>query len=130
MFTIEQIKAAHSNVKSGADFPNYIKDIKQLGVIAYDTFVADGRADFLGKENHKASMPAKYEKLFVYATADVDQFKSDLKLHQQGKTDYTTFCSDCAKSGVAKWSVSLIDMNCTYYDALGNALYVEAIPGK
>ncbi|MGF7024877.1 MULTISPECIES: DUF1398 domain-containing protein [Sphingobacterium] len=31
MFTIEQIEAAHSNVKSGADFPAYIRDIKKLG---------------------------------------------------------------------------------------------------
>ncbi len=28
MFTVEQIKAAHSKVKSGADFPSYIKEIK------------------------------------------------------------------------------------------------------
>ena len=33
MFTAEQIITAHSKVKSGADFPNYIKDIKALGVI-------------------------------------------------------------------------------------------------
>lgn len=32
MFTIEQIKEAHSKVKSGADFPNYIQDLIILGV--------------------------------------------------------------------------------------------------
>lgn len=32
MFTVEQIKTAHSKVKSGADFPAYIQDIKKLGV--------------------------------------------------------------------------------------------------
>lgn len=32
MFTIQQIKDAHSKVKSGADFPAYIQDIKKLGV--------------------------------------------------------------------------------------------------
>lgn len=31
MFTIEQIKTAHSQVKSGADFPAYIQEIKKLG---------------------------------------------------------------------------------------------------
>ena len=31
MFTAEQIKAAHSKVQSGADFPAYIKAIKALG---------------------------------------------------------------------------------------------------
>lgn len=36
MFTTEQIHAAHSKVKSGADFPNYIRDLKQLGVVYYE----------------------------------------------------------------------------------------------
>jgi hypothetical protein len=30
MFTLEQIKQAHSQVKSGADFPRYIQTIKIL----------------------------------------------------------------------------------------------------
>ena len=42
MFSLEQIKAAHSKMKSGADFPSYINEIKQLGVIGYATFVSDG----------------------------------------------------------------------------------------
>jgi hypothetical protein len=41
MFTIEQIKSAHTKVKSGADFPNYFKDLIQLGVTSYEAFVAD-----------------------------------------------------------------------------------------
>ena len=32
MFTIQQIKDAHSKVKSGADFPKYMQDIIALGV--------------------------------------------------------------------------------------------------
>ncbi len=42
MFTVEQIKTAHSKVKSGADFPAYIQDINKLGVASYETFVTDG----------------------------------------------------------------------------------------
>ena len=36
MFTVEQIKAAHSKVQSGADFPAYIREIKELGVTHYE----------------------------------------------------------------------------------------------
>lgn len=32
MFTVEQIETAHDKVKTGADFPNYIQEIKQMGV--------------------------------------------------------------------------------------------------
>ena len=45
MFTIEQIQSAHSKVKSGADFPKYIQEIKALGVTSYETYVEDGRTD-------------------------------------------------------------------------------------
>ena len=51
MFTVEQIKEAHSKVKSGADFPKYIQDIKQLGVTAFKTWVVDSQTEYFGK-NH------------------------------------------------------------------------------
>ena len=54
MFTVEQIKAAHSKVKSGAEFPAYIKDIKSLGVTYYETFVTDGHTDYYGANGYKA----------------------------------------------------------------------------
>ena len=46
MFTAEQIKAAHSKVKSGADFPSYIQEIKALGVTHYEAYVTDGHIDY------------------------------------------------------------------------------------
>jgi hypothetical protein len=30
MFTLQQIKDAHSKVETGADFPKYIKDLNDL----------------------------------------------------------------------------------------------------
>ena len=39
MFTVEQIELAHSKVKTGADFPKYIKEIKQMGVIGFETLL-------------------------------------------------------------------------------------------
>jgi len=128
MFTVEQIKAAHSKVKSGADFPNYIKEIKQLGVMYYDTYVDDGHTDYYGENGYKASTAPRYEELSLAAHSNTDQFKRDLLAHQQGKTDYFTFCKDCAKSGVEKWAVNMNKMTCTYYDKAGNELLVEIIP--
>ena len=79
MFTIEQIKAAHSNVKSGADFPAYIQGIKKLGVTAYDVFVADGHSDYFGDNHYKTSSPASHEPLTIGGTVDAEQFKKGLK---------------------------------------------------
>uniref|UniRef100_UPI00404938BA DUF1398 domain-containing protein n=1 Tax=Gelidibacter sp. TaxID=2018083 RepID=UPI00404938BA len=128
MFTVENIKAAHSKVKSGADFPNYIKDLKTLGVTGYEAYVADGHVDYFGANDYKTTSPARYETLSIANVSDTEQFKSDLKAHQQGNTNYPTFCSDCAKSGIEKWAVCMDKMTCTYYDKTGNEILVEQIP--
>ncbi len=128
MFTVEQIKSAHSKVKSGADFPSYIQDLIKLGVVFYESYVADGHTDYYGNDDFKTSTSANYNQLKIADQSNLEQFRFDLKAHQQGKTDYSTFCSDCAKSGVEKWTVSLVKMTCTYFDKAGNELLVELIP--
>lgn len=128
MFTLEQIKVAHSKVKSGADFPAYIQDLKKLGVTTYETFVADGHSEYNGIKNYKISSTSIYEMLPIANSSTPEQFKADLKAHQQGKTDYPTFCNDCAKSGIEKWVVCLQKMTCTYYDKAGNETLTEQIP--
>lgn len=127
-FTIQQIKAAHSKVKSGADFPNYIHDLIALGVMSYETFVFDNHTEYYGKDNFKASSDGSSEKLDIVSTSDIEQFKSDLKAHQQGQTDYPTFRSDCAKSGIEKWIVDMGKKTCTYFDKAANEVLVESIP--
>lgn len=127
MFTVEQIKAAHSKVKSGADFPAYIQDIKKLGVTFYETFVTDGHTDYFGANDYKTSSVAKYDALTIAQVSNIEQFKTDMKAHQQGKTDYPTFCNDCAQSGIEKWAVCMDKMTCTYYDKAGNEILLEQI---
>ncbi|HNP96754.1 MAG TPA: DUF1398 family protein [Cyclobacteriaceae bacterium] len=128
MFKIDQIGAAHSKVKSGADFPAYIQELKRLGVIHYQTFVVDGRTDYYGASDYRATSPAKYSDLVVAAQCEAEQFKAALKEHQQGKTDYPTFIRSCAECGIENWIVDLAKMTCTYHDKSGNEVLVEAIP--
>ncbi len=128
MFTLDQIKAAHSKVKSGKDFPTYIAEIKQLGVLSYTTYVVDSHTEYSGAGNFRISSDAKYDALIISDKSSSEQFLNDLKTHQQGKTDYFTFCKDCAKSGVEKWVADLSNMTCTYFDKTGNEVLVEKIP--
>jgi hypothetical protein len=65
MFTLDQIKLAHSKVKSGADFPAYIQELKVLGVTSYETFVGDGHTDYHGSNNVIVSNPANRQLLPV-----------------------------------------------------------------
>ncbi len=130
MFTINQIKEAHSKVKSGADFPNYIQDLIKLGVASYDTFVADGHSDYYDGINYKINSEAKYPNLKIAETSDAEKFIQYLKMHQQGQTNYPNFCTHSAETGVEKWKVDLTKMTCTYFNLKGDIMLVETIPTK
>jgi uncharacterized protein YbcV (DUF1398 family) len=127
-FTIEQIKTEHQKVKSGADFPKYIQEIKDLGVSHYTALVANGNTKYFDAEENFAETGSKYENLIISENLNLDQFKSRLKLHQQGGTDYLTFCNDCAENGIEGWKMDLNTMTCSYFDKSGNEVLVEQVP--
>ncbi|MBB4805885.1 uncharacterized protein YbcV (DUF1398 family) [Chryseobacterium defluvii] len=127
-FTAEQIKEIHGKVKSGADFPSYIQEIKALGVTHYETYVSDGHIDYHGANNYTAKVPRKYDLLTIADTAKIDEFKAELKAHQHGRTDFLTFIRMCAVFGIEKWEICMEKMTCTYYDKMGNEILVEQIP--
>jgi uncharacterized protein YbcV (DUF1398 family) len=128
MFTLQQIQDAHAQVKSGADFPRYMQDLIALGVTSFETFVFDNHTLYYGNDGHTIRSEGFTETLTLSDKCNIDQFKADLKSHQQGNTDYVTFLRDCAKSGIEKWIVVMDEMTCAYYDALGNTLLEESIP--
>ena len=128
MFTADQIKAAHSKVKSGADFPAYIREIKTLGVTHYEAYVTDGHIDYHAGDDYTVKAPAKYDPLVIADTSYGERFKTELKAHQEGKTDFLTFIKMCATVGIEKWEICMGKMTCTYYDKAGNGILVEGIP--
>lgn len=128
IFTLADIIIAHDKVKTGADFPGYIREIKQLGVAHYNSYVEDGHIDYFGDNHHQITVPAKYDKLSIADQCNIEAFKADLAAHQLGKTSFLAFCNDCANSGVERWSIDLNKMTCIYYDKAGNIVLVEKIP--
>lgn len=128
MFTVEQIQTAHAKVKSGADFPAYIQEIKALGVTHYEAYVSDGHTDYHGENGHTATVPAKYDAIEIAQSINNEVFKAELLVHQQGKTDYLTFIKMCAETGIEKWEIQMNEMTCTYFDSSGNEILIEQIP--
>ncbi len=128
MFTLAQINAAHAKVKSGADFPTYVRDMKTLGVKNYTVQVSDGATVYIGAEGFFISSPPKYAALTINKILDKLGFEADLKLHQNGGTNYVQFCEDCAKSGIAGWVMSLTKNTCSYFDEKGTTILTELIP--
>lgn len=128
MFTLEQIAEAHTRVKSGADFPLFMQDLIALGVAGNSIFVSDGRAEYWDKNGERLVSDAAYPVKEIADGCDADKFKTRLKLHQHGGTDYPTFCSDCAETGIDHWTIDMAAMKCTYFDKAGNEILVEQVP--
>lgn len=128
MFTIQQIQTAHAKVKSGADFPSYIQEMKRIGVVTYEHFVTDGGIKYYGTNDFIISADARWVPREVAEVGVKAKLKHSLSIHQKGETDYPTFCKQAAQAGVEIWTVDLIKMICTYFDKSGNQMVIETVP--
>jgi uncharacterized protein YbcV (DUF1398 family) len=128
MFTLGQIHEASKKVKSGADFPPFIQDLKAIELTHYDNDVANGRTIYFGKNNFSIQVEPKYAAKSIQANSSADKLKHSISIHQQGQTDYPTFCDEAAEAGVEKWTTHRLDMTVTYLDQQGKILTVEPIP--
>ncbi|WP_316803466.1 DUF1398 domain-containing protein [Pedobacter nototheniae] len=129
MFTIEEIKAAESKIKTGADFPNFIKEIKKLGVKRNDVYVSNGLSIYFGDEDHnEQTSPENYPDLIINDESSPEKLQHALSIHQKGETDYFTFCKQAADAGVEKWIIETADLSVVYLNSEGNELIKENIP--
>ncbi len=128
MSTLQQVKAAHARVKTGADFPAYVHEIKQLGLLHYEYLVKNGKTVYYGANGFHISSEAIYAEKEISQIASPATVKQIIKDHQQGKTDFLTFCTLVAEAGVEKWVVDTQTMLCSYYDLNGNSMIAEPIP--
>ena len=128
MFTLDQIHQASAKVKSGADFPRFVIDLKSLGITHYENFVIDGHTKYYGWNNFSVEDKAKYEPFNVSDESSAVNLKHAITIHQQGQTDYLTFCRQAAEAGVEKWTTHMIEMTVTYFDKQEKILVSEPIP--
>jgi len=128
MFTLQQMKTAHAKVKSGADFPAYVQEIKQLGLLHYDFMVRDGRTIYHGPNGFQISGDPIYPEKPISTASSPPTVKRIIADHQQGKSDFLTFCTLVADAGVEKWVVDTRAMVCTYYSLSGIGMVAEPIP--
>lgn len=129
MFSIEEIKAAESKIKTGADFPQFIKEIKALGVVRNDVYVANGLSVYFNSDDYSVqASPDEYPELVINSEPSAEKLEHALNNHQRGETDYFTFCKQAADAGVEKWVIDLNSMTCSYLDTKQAELVKEEIP--
>ncbi|GGE64946.1 uncharacterized protein YbcV (DUF1398 family) [Pedobacter psychrotolerans] len=128
MVTKEDIQAAESKITKGSDFPQFIKEIKTMGVIRNDVYVSNGLSVYFDSDNQVLQIsPEEYPELVVNEESSEEKLTHALEIHQKGETDYITFCKQAADAGVEKWITDLEDMTCTYLNSEGNELLKENI---
>ncbi|MBS1526268.1 MAG: DUF1398 domain-containing protein [Bacteroidetes bacterium] len=128
MFTLQQMKAAHAKVKSGADFPRYIQEIKALGLKRYTYSVTDGTITYYGENGYQVPAPAIYEPKSINPDASPQLLRHVIAIHQQGQTDFPAFCEQAAIAGVKQWVIDTERMLCIYEDSDGKEMVLEPIP--
>ncbi|HAX73834.1 MAG TPA: phage envelope protein [Firmicutes bacterium] len=128
MFTKEQIELAHRKVKSGADFSKYVKEIKEMGVKSHEVVLLDGTWIFKGANETAVKFQKGLTNVHIATQSDPKQFKQILTNHQNGETDYPTFCMQAGESGVERWFSDFEQMTVTYLDSNGDIVAVEPIP--
>ncbi|MBC8059051.1 MAG: DUF1398 family protein [Clostridiaceae bacterium] len=127
MFTKEQIETAHNKVKSGADFPKYVNEIKNMGIRSHEVMLSDGTWIFKGVDEQVVQFKRGLENVNVSTKSSQEKFKQILSMHQKGETDYPTFCIQAGEAGVEKWISDFEHMTVTYIDLSGNIIDVEPI---
>lgn len=128
MFTLEQLAAAHAKVKSGADFPRYVQEIKSMGLSHYDFYVTDGHSEYFSQSGEQIDAPAKYAVKDIAPSEDAAALRHTISIHQQGQTDFMMFCQQAADAGVQYWRTDAVNLACIYVDMAGNEMVNEPIP--
>lgn len=128
MVTLEQIQEAQSKVKTGKDFPQLVSDLKDLGIRIFETQVATGETIFYDFENNQVTTPPLFEPLKISLVCQIAKFREILRTHQEGNSDFITFCQEVAEAGIDKWLVDVNKMKCIYFDRNGTLIFEEEIP--
>lgn len=128
MFTLQQIKDAHAKVKSGADFPRYIQELKQLGLTRYEFWVSNGNTVYYGQNGYSVQSGPRFETRPIKYPASPDQLHEDIAAHQRGESDFAAICLQAAAAGVEKWVIDFDKMLCSYHDLDQKEMLAEPIP--
>ena len=64
----------------------------------------------------------------VFDATIVQAMRHIISIHQQGQTDFETFCQQAADAGVHYWRTDAVNLACIYVDMAGQDMVNEPIP--
>ena len=122
-----QIEELHDRLGRADSLADYLRGLAVIGVVRFDSYVADGHSEFRGADGQRVESEAHHEVLEVAEVSDRRAFLEHLRRHSDGETSYRQMSVGLAESGVAKWVADTRALTMTYCDRAGTILLVETV---
>lgn len=126
-FKLSAIQQAHQQF-TGVDFPKLFKAFKDMGMTYNIVNIQDGTATYVHQSEDDIVTSSVKSNHPVAPSSNQSIVQDVLTRHQQGQTDFETFCDEMAQAGIYKWHIDIQAGTCTYIDLQEQAIISELIP--
>lgn len=126
-FTLSEIQQAHQQY-TGVDFPKLFKEFKDMGMTYNIVNIQDGTATYVHQSEDDIVTSSVKSNHPVAPSSNQSIVQDVLTRHQQGQTDFETFCDEMAEAGIYKWHIDIQAGTCTYIDLKEQAIISELTP--
>lgn len=126
-FKLSPIQQAHQQF-TGVDFPKLFKAFKDMGMTYNIVNIQDGTATYVHQSEDDIVTSSVKSNHPVAPSSNQSIVQDVLTRHQQGQTDFETFCDEMAQAGIYKWHIDIQAGTCTYIDLQEQAIISELIP--
>lgn len=126
-FKLSTIQQAHQQF-TGVDFPKLFKAFKDMGMTYNIVNIQDGTATYVHQSEDDIVTSSVKSNHPVAPSSNQSIVQDVLTRHQQGQTDFETFCDEMAQAGIYKWHIDIQAGTCTYIDLQEQAIISELIP--
>ncbi|MFB2437399.1 DUF1398 domain-containing protein [Staphylococcus aureus] len=126
-FKLSAIQQAHQHF-TGVDFPKLFKAFKDMGMTYNIVNIQDGTATYVHQSEDDIVTSSVKSNHPVAPSSNQSIVQDVLTRHQQGQTDFETFCDEMAQAGIYKWHIDIQAGTCTYIDLQEQAIISELIP--
>ncbi|HCU8765568.1 TPA: DUF1398 family protein [Staphylococcus aureus] len=126
-FKLSAIQQAHQQF-TGVDFPKLFKAFKDMGMTYNIVNIQDGTVTYVHQSEDDIVTSSVKSNHPVAPSSNQSIVQDVLTRHQQGQTDFETFCDEMAQAGIYKWHIDIQAGTCTYIDLQEQAIISELIP--
>jgi uncharacterized protein YbcV (DUF1398 family) len=106
---------------------DYLRALRDIGVEAYDSHIADGHSEYSGADGQILVGLAFHETFAIAETCDREELLRYMQQVEKGGVDYAEMSKALADNGVEKWTFDTDKLTITYLDKAGNVLLHEKV---